>query len=282
VSAVPGNVDLETVHGFGREWSTFDQSTVSEEELRRQFERYFAVFPWDELPAEAVGFDAGCGSGRWGRLVAPRVGLLHCLDANEAAVEVARSNLRDQPNCVLHVANVDAMPFPAASMDFGYSLGVLHHVPDTLQAVRACVEKLKPGAPLLLYLYYALDDRPLWFRSLFRMVDLTRRVVSRLPHRAKLAVSTAIAVLAYLPLSRLAQLAERLGRDVDTFPLSSYRDKSFYSIRTDALDRFGTRLEHRFTREQVIDVMRTAGCERVVVSPHAPYWCAVGWRPAHP
>ena len=42
--------------------------------------------------------------------------------------------------------------------------------------------------------------------------------------------------------------AERLGTDVRHFPLSAYRDRSFYTMRTDALDRFGTRLERRFSR----------------------------------
>jgi hypothetical protein len=49
-------------------------------------------------------------------------------------------------------------------MDFGYSLGVLHHVADTEGALRAAVRTLKPGAPLLVYLYYAFDNRPRWSR----------------------------------------------------------------------------------------------------------------------
>src|SRR4051794_9123353 len=99
VGAVPTNIDPKTVEDFGREWSLFDQRAVGVAELRRQFDRYFALFPWSDLPEGAVGFDAGCGSGRWSLLLAPRVGRLHCIDASEAAVDVARRNLRDEPNC---------------------------------------------------------------------------------------------------------------------------------------------------------------------------------------
>jgi hypothetical protein len=45
-------------------------------------------------------------------------------------------------------------------MDFGYSLGVLHHLPDPRAGLAACVTKLKPGAPMLVYIYYAFDNRP--------------------------------------------------------------------------------------------------------------------------
>ncbi len=88
------NIDLKTVEGFGDEWRRFDQKPIGDEELNRLFQEYFRIFPWDELGTDAIGFDLGCGSGRWARLVAPRVGRLHCIDASEAALSVARSNLR--------------------------------------------------------------------------------------------------------------------------------------------------------------------------------------------
>jgi ubiquinone/menaquinone biosynthesis C-methylase UbiE len=63
-------------------------------------------------------------------------------------------------NCEFHLASVDEIPLPDSSQDFGYSLGVLHHIPDTQLALNACVKKLKLGAPFLLYCYYRFDNRP--------------------------------------------------------------------------------------------------------------------------
>jgi SAM-dependent methyltransferase len=163
-------------------------------------------------------------------------------------------------------------------MDFGYSLGVLHHLPDTEAGLRSCTAKLKPGAPLLVYLYYALDHRPAWFRAIWRLAELARRVVCRLPFKLKVIVTSVIAATVYFPLARIALIAERGGIDVEHFPLSTYRKRSFYSMRTDALDRFGTRLERRFRREQIEAMMQRAGLRDVEFSDRAPYWCAIGWR----
>lgn len=275
---VRSNVDPATVTGFGREWTTFDQSDLSREELERYFRQYFRLFPWGELPSDPDGFDLGCGSARWAQCVAPRVNTLHCIDASAAAIEVAKHTLADHANCVFHVASVDQVPLPPNSMDFGYCLGVLHAVPDPRAGIRSCVSLLRPGAPLLLYLYYAFDQRPLWFRAIWRAVDASRLLISRLPHSAKLPITWVIAALVYLPLARLARLLEHFRLDVDGFPLSAYRDSSFYTMRTDALDRFGTRLEKRFTKAEIRAMMESAGLERVTFSAEAPYWCAIGYK----
>jgi SAM-dependent methyltransferase len=271
------NLDPKTVEGFGHEWRRFDQSALSESERAAIFESYFAVFPWNTLPPEAEGFDLGCGSGRWAALVAPRVGRLHCIDPS-VAIQVAQRNLAGFDNCVFHRASVDAIPVADATMDFGYSLGVLHHVPDPEAGLRACVAKLKPGAPFLVYLYYAFDNRPAWFRAVWRASDLMRRVISALPHTVRYWVSQILAIGVYLPLAWIARMLERSGRDVSNLPLSAYRNYTFYTMRTDALDRFGTRLERRFTRREIIDMMERAGLERIVVAPDQPFWCAVGYR----
>lgn len=276
----PRNVDEATVVGFGDEWSAFDQTGLEEAELDDLFAQYFAVFPWDRVRPDAVGFDLGCGSGRWARRVAPRVGMLHCIDASGDALAVARRNLAGQRNCAFIHASVDSLDLPPASMDFGYSLGVLHHVPDTEAGLRACARLLRPGAPLLVYLYYAFDNRPAWYRWLWRASDVLRRPLSRAPHRAKLAVTSVIAVAVYLPLARGAALARRMGLRAQSFPLAYYAGRSLYTMRTDAYDRFGTRLEQRFTREQIAGMLTRAGFDDVRFSEGEPYWCAVATRDA--
>ena len=272
------NIDHLTVKGFGEEWSKFDQSALSEKELRELFDQYFKIFPWQMLPEQAAGFDLGCGSGRWAKCVAPKVGLLHCIDASEAALVVAKRNLADVPNCEFHLASVDHLPLGDNSMDFGYALGVLHHVPDTAEGIRQCVKKLKPGAPFLLYLYYAFDNRPAWFRWLWCASDLIRKGISASPFAIRYLTTQAIAALLYYPLARFSLVLETLGFNVDAVPLSAYRRRSFYTMRTDAFDRFGTRLEQRFTAEEIRHMMESAGLRRVVFSDSSPCWCALGYK----
>jgi SAM-dependent methyltransferase len=173
---------------------------------------------------------------------------------------------------------VDNLPFADGAMDFGYSLGVLHHVPDTQQAFTSCVRKLKPGSPFLLYLSFAFDNRPSWYRLLWRITDLVRRLVARLPFPVKLTLTTLIALVVYYPLARLSFVLEKLGCKVELIPLAYYRKKSFYTMRTDAFDRFATRLEQRFTAQQIQDMMSAAGLCHIRFSSSPPYWCSIGFK----
>lgn len=271
------NFDSAVIQDFGSEWSHFDQSALSDAERARLFDQYFHIFPWQALPPGAAGFDLGCGSGRWAFMVAPRVGHLHCIDPS-VAIDVARKNLAQARNCTFHQKHVGEIPLPDGSMDFGYSLGVLHHVPDTERAISQCTAKLKPGAPFLIYLYYAFDNQPFWFRWIWRSSEIARAAISRLPYRLRILTTDLIAAVIYWPLSRVAKIMEKCGLSVHSLPLSAYKDRSFYSMRTDALDRFGTTLEQRFTRHQVQQMMERAGLTNVTFSERVPFWTAVGYK----
>ncbi len=276
------NVDPDVARGFGEEWSTFrqDDDHLSAQQRREIFDDYFRIFPWAMLPpGGGAGIDVGCGTGRWSLLVASRVAHLHVLDASPQALAVAQENLKSAGNVSFHAASVAAIPLPDASLDFAYSLGVLHHVPDTQAAIEAIEAKLKPGAPFLVYLYYALDNRPAWYRVLWRMSNFGRVVISQLPHGLRYVVSQAIAAMVYWPLARLARLLSRLGRSPRGLPLAYYADKSFYVMRTDAYDRFCTRLEKRFTRSQIEAMLIRAGFVDIRFSDREPFWCAVGISP---
>ena len=271
------NQDKNTVEGFGDEWSRFDQSDLPEDEQQLLFDEYFSVFPWKDISKESVGFDLGCGTGRWAKSVAPKVKKLICIDPSNA-IDIAKKNLSNFDNCEFESATVDDIPIDNNSMDFGYSLGVLHHVPDTEMGIKQCVEKLKKGAPLLLYLYYRFDNRPFWFRFIWSITDLLRKVISKMPYGLRYIFSQIIAVVVYFPLARTALYLEKLNLNVSNFPLSSYKNLSFYTMRTDALDRFGTRLEQRFTRDEIKNMMEKAGLENIKFSNSKPFWVAVGYK----
>lgn len=271
------NIDTATVEGFGDEWERFDQSKLGEEEHNRLFNEYFSIFPWDKLPQNPTGFDLGCGSGRWAKLAAKRVFHLHCIDPS-SAIEVAKRNLKESINISFHKADSDSIPLADGSMDFGYSLGVLHHIPDTQKAMKNCVKKLKEGAPFLVYLYYAFDNRPLWFRSIWKSSEIFRNLISRMPHGMRYFFSQIIATLIYYPLAKISYILEKIGFNVKNIPLCAYRNTSFYTMRTDALDRFGTRLEQRFSKKQIQEMMELSGLTDISFSENVPFWCAVGYK----
>ena len=83
------------------------------------------------------------------------------------------------------------------------------------------------------------------------------------------------ALAVYWPLAKLSWLGERLGLDTQHMPLHAYRDCSFYTMRTDAQDRFGTPVEKRFTRDEITVTMQRLGLDNIIISNNASFWCAL-------
>ena len=262
------------VKDFGNEWKRFDQSTVEKSELKNIFDQYFNIFPLKELNKKMVGFDLGCGSGRWAKFIAPKVKKLNCIDPSFDAINVAKSNLADFKNINYINSEVNSKILINDSQDFGYCLGVLHHIPDTLEGIKVCCRVLKKNAPFLIYLYYKFDNRSFLFKSLWKISDFLRLIVCLLPFNIKRLFTDLLALIIYYPLARLSYIVDKFRINTSSIPLSFYKNKSFYTMRTDSLDRFGTKLEKRFTKLEIENLLSLSGFKDIKFSEKTPFWVA--------
>ena len=270
------DLEREVIRDFGNEWNTYNQHPLDNTELERLFSNYFKIFPFDKINKNSIGFDMGCGAGRWAKFIAPRVNILNCIEPSELALKVAKSNLKDFKNCNFYNHDVMNNKLKNNSQDFGYSLGVLHHITNPEEGLVNCVKKLKRKAPFLIYLYYRFDNKPFWFSTIWTISNIFRKMISNLPFKLKKYITKIIALFVYLPLARLSLILDLFGLNVKNIPLSYYRNSSFYTMQTDSLDRFGTKIEHRFTKDEIYTMMKNSGLTKIKFSEESPFWVAVG------
>jgi glycosyltransferase involved in cell wall biosynthesis/SAM-dependent methyltransferase len=271
------NFDLKVVKDFGHEWGLF-QNEESRKDLKKIWGDYFNIFPWSVIPNNAIGADIGCGTGRWAIPIANRVQKLYLIDPSYHALEIAKKNMNRFDNVEFINKGVDsAMPL-IEPLDFAYSLGVLHHIPNISSAFKAISANLKKGAPFLIYLYHSFDDSPAWYKTIWLLSDFIRKIISQLPYRVKIISTQLIALFIYFPISRLGYILSKLGFKTKNFPLIYYSDKPYYFMKNDSLDRFGTKLENRFSRDQIVKLYEEAGFIDVKFSTNKPYWCAVATK----
>jgi SAM-dependent methyltransferase len=265
------------VDRFDTEWRDFDE--VGTPELSEIFHQYFDVVPREALTPGQIAVDAGCGAGRWAYELAARGVTVIAIDLG-LSVEVAHRNTANLGNVVCVQADVVQLPIRRGSVHLAYSLGVLHHIDRTVDALERLVSAVDPGGYCLVYLYHALENRSVLHRRMFRAVDHVRRRTARLPTPLLSAFSEFVALACYLPLARTSLFLRRIGwvRAADAMPLNYYAERSFRVMRNDSLDRFGTALEKRFTRRQVTELMHAAGLVNITVSNSPPYWHAVGQK----
>jgi SAM-dependent methyltransferase len=249
---------------FGQEWQAHPDLLREHES---EFHDYFDLVELDSLRKSTI-CDLGCGSGRWSYLLRGRCKRLILVDYSDA-IFVARNNLRDSPNSVFFMGDLTDLPFRPGFADLVICLGVLHHLPTpALDAVR----RLKPLAPRILgYLYYALDNRPFYFRVLLAPISGLRKLTARIRgRRMRDVLSWVLTLSLYVPLVSLGRLLSLigLGRYVPLY--ETYGTKSLGRIRQDVYDRFFTRIEQRVDRASILGLRDTFSS--VTVSPNLPYW----------
>ena len=249
---------------FSEEWQTYGVILPEHDE---EFAAYFDIVNLASL-RDSLAVDLGCGSGRWSAKLAPHVGTIALVDFSDA-IFVARENLLNAPNAVFFRGDVTNLPFVDDSVDFLFSLGVLHHLDRPCLPVARDLMRL--GHRGLFYLYYALDNRPDYYRRLLAVVTASRRSLGRLEsEKSRRRVSRALAWGVYRPMVGIGALAERAGVNAPVPLYESYRGKSVERIEQDAYDRFFTSIEQRVSRQEIQDCFASLG--EVTVSGSEPFW----------
>lgn len=271
------NIDQVTVESFGEEWSKFNY--FDEKEIENIGNEYFDIVDFSKYDEQSKVLDVGCGTGRWSIYLSSKFSNVYAMDPSKA-IYAAANLTKDIPGIHLIKASAENIPFEDETFDLVISLGVLHHIPDTQKALNTIVKKVNKGGQCLIYLYYALDNRSFFYKMIFYISSFFRFFISKSPSFFKKIICDIIAIFVYLPfifLSKLVKtiLGEKWGNKI---PLSYYSNKSFNVIRNDALDRFGTPLEQRFSKKQIEKMMQKAGLYDIKFSNNQPYWHVMGQK----
>ena len=270
------NIDNEVVDHFGREWAKYNYlNGIASEALDRQFMAYTSPINLEEFDRKSsTAADFGAGSGRWAERLAPFFYKVYALDPSAAAVQVMNEKFsRDSKVQVLH-EDIERNSISENSLDLAISLGVLHHIPDTSQAILDVGKKIKSGGVFLCYLYYKVEDKPLFYRAIFSLTNVVRYLISRMPHALRMLIAKLIAFSIYLPLARYSRFHLSRGKDISNFPLHHYANMPFVMLENDALDRFGTRLEQRFNKAEIEEMLTSANFDITTLkfSEAEPFW----------
>jgi SAM-dependent methyltransferase len=238
-------------------WARFGKPSI-EHAWEKDSDRFASLIPRAFTSGTGrVGLDAGCGAGL--DLVTMARGGADIIGIDvSTGVDVARELLRDQPNAHLVQGDLNAPPFREDTFDFIYSFGVLHHLADTQAGFSTLARLLKPGAPLITYLYERFDERSQLERSALSVVSAVRRATVRLPPGALYALCwLAVPVIwltCALPAHMLREIAPRIAIRIP------FRHTVRWTVlASDLFDRFSPPVERRYTSDEVKALYASAG-----------------------
>ena len=259
----PADVATDIQYTFGAEWREYNKVLP---EHQKQFCDYFDLVDLASLRQSRV-CDLGCGNGRWSYFLENRCRELVLVDFSDA-IFVAHQNLSSSNKCLFFMCDIKKMPFRDDFCDFLFCIGVLHHLPTR------CLEEVRLlkrcARTLLVFVYYALDNRPAYFRLLLRAVTVLRLWLCKIENRkARRVMAKLLMFLLYVPLIGLGALLKPFGLSSHVPLYDSYHD-SLARLEQDVYDRFFTRIEQRVTRKEIQELRDTFS--RVEFPGNYPYY----------
>lgn len=221
-----------TARNFGEQWLVFDHVSRHHEQ---QFRDWIAPVTPDFVRGKTV-IEAGCGKGRHTRSIA-EWGARDVIGVDlSEAVDAAFQNTRDLENA--HIIQADIYRLPLRPVfDYGFSVGVLHHLPDPRAGFGALVKSLKPGGAVSAWIYGRENNG--WIVHFIN--PLREHITSKLPMRVLYLLSFAPSLVLYAALKLIyAPLREsRLSRHL------------FYADYLSYISRFPFREIHNIVHDHL-------------------------------
>ncbi len=266
----------DTAMYFGYIWGLQAATTVP---TTRTHPYHLSVM-YDRLPGpplEGVILDGGCGDGVDLAMLAlnPKCEVVG-LELSHGGV--ATSLARTRGNERAHVVQGDLLQLPLASNTFdgAYSYGVVHHTPDPGLAVKEIARTLKPGAPLLLYVYEDFADRPWYWRAALAVANWPRAITTRMPPAMLMALCRGLAPVIFV----FCTLPARHFSWAARFPYRHVKSPfGRIGMVGDIYDRLSAPIEQRYSKHGAAALAADAGLHVLTVAQERG-WMVRAVKPA--
>lgn len=158
----------EYVSSFGDEWHLFKDVKNTRPDMSKDEMSKYLNLNKEDIENKHI-LEIGCGAGPYLDISAKEYKAKHIIGVDlSRAVDAAYENVGELENVTIIQANLFHLPFKEESFDLIYSLGVLHHTPDTKKAFKAITAYVKKQGLVSIWLYGKYWERKIknqnWIR----------------------------------------------------------------------------------------------------------------------
>lgn len=235
LSDLSSDQDILSGQKFGISWGQFSRY---DEKYRNQFFDWLNPVAPSFLRNKTI-LECGCGKGRHTRIVAESMAKnIVAVDIGDA-IEIAYAQVGKMPN--VHIVQADIANMPVRQeFDFGYSVGVLHHMDSPEGGFRSLASKIKPDGSICIWVYGFENNW--WIVNIVSPLRIA--ITSKLPTYV-LKLITSILTVAVISYSKLiARPWHALRAKADWLPRVFYEDYLAYIAQFDFTETHNIVFDH--------------------------------------
>lgn len=242
------SIEKKTSKHYGSSWK---ESDVSNRFSKTNIWHYDELVKISKFPKneKGLGLEAGCGHGKDSiRLsISNKKSHIISIDISEGAyVTKQRLNNLNIENVTVVRSDLSKIPIRDNIVDWGYSFGVLHHMPYPEKGFKEISRILKKNSKLVLYLYSDLSEKPFLKFFLFP-INILRKFTRYIPLTFLKLICFFIMPFVYLFLTMPAKFIKLIGFYNFSIKIPHHHNQTMISIYGELYDRFGAQIEFRYS-----------------------------------
>jgi len=264
-------IDERTIQDFGDQWHRFTDNEGYSRSVDALKDKCGSLMSIEDIRGKDV-CEIGAGAGRFTEILSqlsPKSIL--AIEPSKAISVLQRNMVKSEAN-VRYLNATGEQLDEIETLDYVFSIGVIHHITDPVPTLRAALRALRPGGRLLIWVYGYEGNQ-----FYLALVTPLRWVSKRLPHPMVLGLSWVLLIFveAYILLCRFLPL-----------PLRDYMVNVMAKFGTNKkllaiFDQLNPAFAKYYKHDEIIDVVRSAGFVNVkAVERHGYSWSVIGEKPA--
>lgn len=265
------NRQNQTIRDFGEQWLRYsdNEGYYGSPEL---FADILSPFLKPEKIKDCRVADIGSGTGRIVNILL-EAGARHviALEPSEA-FEVLCKNVRETERVTCLKMRGDQLP-AYGNLDYIFSIGVLHHIPEPAPVIKAAFKALRPGGDLLIWLY-GKEGNELYLS----FVKPLRRLTKHFPH----FLLVSLVEVMYWPLVFYIKLCQIFPLLLRGYMRAVFKKMSREKQRLIIYDQLNPSFAKYFTKFEAEKLLVDGGFTNVRVHHRHGYsWTVIGTKPRH-
>lgn len=260
----------KTIKDFGEQWLKYPDNEGYYGSLELFSDILSPFVKPDEIKGCQVA-EIGSGSGRIvNRLLEAGAKHVIAIEPSEA-FEVLKYNIPATEKVTCLKITGDQLP-PYSNLDYIFSIGVLHHIPDPAPVVEAAFKALRPGGHFLIWLY-GKEGNGLYLAFIIPMRVLTKR----LPH----FILAFLVEIMYWPLVLYIKFCRRLPLPLRGYMLSVFEKMSPEKRRLIIYDQLNPSYAKYYTQVEAKKLLLDGKFVNIRIHHRHGYsWTVIGTKPS--
>jgi SAM-dependent methyltransferase len=263
------NRQNQTIKDFGEQWLRYSDNEGFYGSLELFSDILFPFLKPEEIKGCRVA-EIGSGTGRIVNMLL-QAGAEHVVAVEPSeAFEVLCKNVREPERVTCLMMTGDQLS-AYGNLDYVFSIGVLHHIPDPASVVKAAFKALRPGGNFLAWLYGKEGNE--LFLSFVRPL---RRLTKHFPH----FLLVSLVEVMYWPLVLYIKFCQILPLPLRGYILSVFQKMPGDKRRLIIYDQLNPFFAKYFTKFEAEKLLIDGGFTNIRVHHrHGFSWTVIGTKP---